>query len=745
MKYFIKTTPLLIILISLLLSREYLWPTNASTTLTDVFGGVRGHGRHHTGIDIRTHGINGFDVYAIEDGYISKMLVSTQGYGKALYLTMNDGNTAVYAHLDRFNENLESIKEQLQEKCNCYYVKHEFSEWQVPVTKGDIIGYTGDTGGVSGSHLHFEIRNRKDKPFNPLLTNYNISDTIPPEPKMLIITNLNKGSYINDVPNEAEFTLKKVSQNEYIYDEIISVNGEIGISLEAYDNINETKFKYDIYSIKLIIDDKTIYESKYNNISFEEGYKVYSERDYSKHTYDKRWVYNLYNKYNLASSSFINSRDDRPLKFKNGTFHKCQIIVSDFNKNQTKIDFTLLSNEERTTAFDILIDNGLVISSNDNEIKNIDVYLTDRFENGKIINDLNKEVISNQVIKIFNDNSTFDVLACQPTYKNGARGATEYISLNSTPAKLGGKINILDKEHGLVFQYIEQEFSGKNPTLGLTLNNSLYEYPLFRVDKNEFLSTLFYPKELRDLSNVSIFYLDSTEYQFSIELSTAISMSNIPFKINRGPINIISKKELPNSKQLSKNVVHNDTFFYLTSTNDFTNPNNNQIIYEPFLLGPRYHPFKNEIEIIYNATSYIDQLGIYKFDTHKKEWKFIDNNKNMSEITATIKSGGIYSIIRDKRSPRIRKIIPKVNSTYRHDHFDQIQFEIEDKLSGIDNENNIEVYLDEKKLIVEYNPYRKTIHHKLKDNLKIGTHSIKIAVKDNVGNVNTINGDFFIE
>ena len=72
-------------------------------------------------------------------------------------------------------------------------------------------------------------------------------------------------------------------------------------------------------------------------------------------------------------------------------------------------------------------------------------------------------------------------------------------------------------------------------------------------------------------------------------------------------------------------------------------------------------------------------------------------------------------------------------------------FEIEDKLSGITDENNIDVFLDGKKIIVEYNSYRNTVHYKLKNNLKIGTHSLKIEVRDNVGNANTIDGDFFIQ
>ncbi len=89
-------------------SSDYKWPTDASKTLTTVFGDIRPF-RYHTGIDIRTYGINGHNVYAIEDGYVSRILISTSGYGKTVYITMIDGNTSVYAHLDRFNEKLEMI------------------------------------------------------------------------------------------------------------------------------------------------------------------------------------------------------------------------------------------------------------------------------------------------------------------------------------------------------------------------------------------------------------------------------------------------------------------------------------------------------------------------------------------------------------------------------------------------------------------------------------------------------------
>ena len=80
---------------------NYLWPSDASETITTVFGDKRSR-RFHAGIDVRTYGEIGHKLFAIESGHVSRISVSPNGYGKALYLKLNDGNTAVYAHLDTY-------------------------------------------------------------------------------------------------------------------------------------------------------------------------------------------------------------------------------------------------------------------------------------------------------------------------------------------------------------------------------------------------------------------------------------------------------------------------------------------------------------------------------------------------------------------------------------------------------------------------------------------------------------------
>ena len=96
------------IFLSIIVCQDYIWPTNASNTITAFFAEERPQ-RYHAGIDIRTYGKNGFEIYAIENGYIEKVKINYKGYGNTIYLKLKDENTAVYAHLEKFYPELEQI------------------------------------------------------------------------------------------------------------------------------------------------------------------------------------------------------------------------------------------------------------------------------------------------------------------------------------------------------------------------------------------------------------------------------------------------------------------------------------------------------------------------------------------------------------------------------------------------------------------------------------------------------------
>ena len=112
-------------------AQNYLWPTKASTALTSTFAEFR-PGHFHSGIDIKTWNRSGYRVYAISNGYISRIRVSRFGYGKVIYHKLNDGNTAVYAHLDRFSKDLNDVARGLQEESGKYRVDKYFLPEEFP-------------------------------------------------------------------------------------------------------------------------------------------------------------------------------------------------------------------------------------------------------------------------------------------------------------------------------------------------------------------------------------------------------------------------------------------------------------------------------------------------------------------------------------------------------------------------------------------------------------------------------------
>ena len=67
---------------------------------TGSFAELRGS-HFHSGLDIRTYGKTGYNVYAPEDGYISRIKVQAFGGGKNLYISHPNGYTTVYMHLER--------------------------------------------------------------------------------------------------------------------------------------------------------------------------------------------------------------------------------------------------------------------------------------------------------------------------------------------------------------------------------------------------------------------------------------------------------------------------------------------------------------------------------------------------------------------------------------------------------------------------------------------------------------------
>ena len=86
---------------------DYIYPVREVAGLYSANFGEMRPGHFHAGIDIKTDGVEGKPLVAVADGYVSRIVVQAGGYGRAIYLTLRNGQTAVYGHLQRFRPDIE--------------------------------------------------------------------------------------------------------------------------------------------------------------------------------------------------------------------------------------------------------------------------------------------------------------------------------------------------------------------------------------------------------------------------------------------------------------------------------------------------------------------------------------------------------------------------------------------------------------------------------------------------------------
>jgi murein DD-endopeptidase MepM/ murein hydrolase activator NlpD len=143
-------------------------PLDIPLFLSGNFGELRSN-HFHAGLDIKTQGVEGQNVYAVADGYVSRIKVSPYGYGNAIYVTHPNGFTSVYGHLQKYNDKIRQVVEDYQYKKEEFEVELFPTPFSMQVKKGELIAYSGNSGGSGGPHLHFEIRNTTNEhPTNPL-------------------------------------------------------------------------------------------------------------------------------------------------------------------------------------------------------------------------------------------------------------------------------------------------------------------------------------------------------------------------------------------------------------------------------------------------------------------------------------------------------------------------------------------------------------------------------------------------
>ncbi len=171
--------------------------------------------------------------------------------------------------------------------------------------------------------------------------------------------------------------------------------------------------------------------------------------------------------------------------------------------------------------------------------------------------------------------------------------------------------------------------------------------------------------------------------------------------------------------------------------------NNRYILGNVYEIGPETIPLAENIDLTFKISeNESDKIGIYRL-SGKGVWRWLQYRRTDYTISAESRFMGQFAIIKDTEPPQVKKINPSDGKTISNS-YPRISSIISDNLSGIENHENIKVYLDDRWLIPEYDPELELLKTYPEKRLKDGRHELKIIVSDRVGNSRTVNSHFFV-
>jgi len=263
-------------------SRWHLPIGISAPELSAGFGDMRPN-HFHMGLDFRTKGQEGFPLYAIADGYISRIRISPTGYGRVIYIDHANGQTSVYAHCSEFSDRINSfvIPTQVQFKQN--ELDWKFIPGELPVSKGEQIALSGNSGNSTGPHLHFELRDTKtEHALNPLLHGFHVSDQVGPILHGIRIVAMDVNGYV--IPSKSFVVpLTKSKHQVLIPKDFIQGNEKIGICISATDPMKPGGHGFGLFSAEIWSSNHEQFGFELAEISFDDSRYVNNHMDYDEY------------------------------------------------------------------------------------------------------------------------------------------------------------------------------------------------------------------------------------------------------------------------------------------------------------------------------------------------------------------------------------------------------------------------------------------------------------------------------
>ena len=729
----------LLLLFFPLLSQEYIWPTNTGKHLSSNFGEFRTTG-YHLGVDMKTKGTEGHPIYAVSDGYVSRVVTNYSGFGKALYLSMKDGKTAVYAHLSKFSDKLEERLKEEQEKSQSYLTNFYLTPNEFPFAQNDIIAYSGNSGFSFGPHLHFEIRDEKGMILNPLTNGLDQPDRLAPIVEEISLAPLNKESWVNGNQLPQNFPVFRDKKGEYHFADTINAYGKIGLAVKTYDKREGAKNKYQPHRIEVFLNGQLYHSLEFEKLNYNWQSTANYINDYRNSRLNMGDFIKLYRNYNDPLIPVHSSDSNGTFELNKG-YHDIKILIYDAQKNVRivngtlffmnpyEIDVTNLGEANNIVSF-LLSPKSIAIPIKSAIIysftpfgfadERIDVISQERVETGLIIT-LPKNKIKRKALQFITQNDIGTV--SMPTHWNDKKIAGDHLSLNVD-------LDISHSDAGVYIQIQPEKVIDQSLSLRLKGEFQYITKPINQIQPSVYLSAPLLPEEFENINQIEAIIGGSIERQIQFKFPFTIIYPD-------SSITIVSK-DGSCSVKTRKNTFTESTLGWIEPVHKYPKITGGMLLTRVYQLQPFQKPMLKPINIAMRYPRKLDNRKKHLYFYDKKEgWTFIKTQeiKERRVLLGEIKHLDAIAVIEDKTPPKMIRSHPGNNGKYAALELNQFKINIDDKLSGFDpSPNSFEVKLNDKNIFYAFQPKLKVLSYDLDEPLSVGKHKITFKATDQAGN-----------
>ena len=701
---------------------NYIWPTDASEKVTSSFAEYR-TGHFHGGIDISTNGITGYRVFAVADGFIDRIRIQANGYGKMLIIRHNDGFYSTYAHLKNFNDIIEKIVHKEQLRNGIYQIDMILDSSKIPVKKGNIIAYTGDTG-FGPAHLHFELRDPLFNPINPLIGNsFAVDDKIKPIIRKIIIKPLSYFSTIDGKKEEKHFSRFPKHNNVLNIPQAVKIYGKIGFGVDVTDRSDGSWSKNGIHRIEMYLDDSLCYSMELNIIPYELTNQIDIHYDISS----------IIDGYGRFQKLYVDNGNSLPFYNPSGNesgiidtenipegIHTYRIVCYDIANNYSELRGTLLADSRPGITLFSIDENTIKIkSSNNHSFSKILLEGKRSYQPNWIRHTLNKNRFDNEgsLIVIPINKKPYDVFKIVGYTEAGSETEPLYHFIK----KPAGPVRVLNTD----FKYLDDGVE-----MILTTPGVFTEPPEVIVHEGFYKNKIILKPT--DLSKYTGIYFPNSKYQGERRFLINAEINGVSVSDEKNiKLYVIPDNEKGTFKIQDYNVivsydsasVYKPIYFSLKKNSDEGAP--------LFSFEPKDILIKTEINfsIPVAKISDVDHAGLFYRSTGG--WLF--QTKELSENklyfkTAVKRMLGEFAIFHDITPPTIGRLRTSIQNRYL-----SVSFRYHDNLSGV-NPDDIKMYIDDSLIIPEIDGEHRKVICQSNERLSKGKHTLKIIIQDRMKN-----------